>query len=54
MEEHGITFNDYGGFFSNLDHEMFNSANKKLIALLNYKIIILAKGTIDIFALPKK
>lgn len=53
LEEHDISFNDYWDFFSNLNYELFNSANKKPIDLLNYKTIIPAKGTIDILALPK-
>ncbi len=54
MDEHGISFRDYWDFFSGLNYDLFNSANKKQISLSNYKKIIPAKGTIDILALPQK
>ncbi len=52
MEEHGISFSDYWNFFTGMNYELFNSANKRMITLSNYKKIIPAKGTIDILALP--
>jgi len=52
MNERGISFSDYWKFFNSLKYELFNSANKKRIDMLNYNKVIPAKGTIDILALP--
>lgn len=52
MKEHGISFSDYWDYFAPINYELFNSANKKRIDMLNYKKVIPAKGTIDILALP--
>ncbi len=53
MEERGIIFKDYEGFFSELNYDLSNAANNKAIAVSNFNKMVPKKGTIDVLALPK-
>lgn len=52
MEERGISFMDYEGFFSKLGYRLSNAANNKSITTTNYLQLVPGKGTIDVLALP--
>ena len=52
MEERGISFMDYEGFFSALGYKLYNAANNKSITTANYIKSVPGKGTIDVLALP--
>lgn len=53
MEERGIKFKDYELFFSELNYDLSNAANNKVISVSNFNIMVPKKGTIDVLALPK-